>query len=254
MAVFLADSVFWGYFFAVLIIWVAGWVVSSGSNSLWYKNLPKSNLNPPNWTFFVVWTILYILLIIAGYVGDISAKDDTIRNAIRWVFGINLILTVLWSMFFFGWQEIEMAGVINLLIIGTIIALMVLYIKDNSWAVYLLIPYLIWTVFAFYLTLAILRKNRKVGYYEGGAFSGSGVVTSSPKDIITQRIEEKKKELNSVKLDVKLDTSTDTNTNKGIMDRLEPLRRRAGSVTKSVIEMPGKIVQGTTEEIKDLVY
>lgn len=239
MGVFLADPVFWGYFIAVVLTWIAGFVVSIGSSSTWYRNLPKSNLNPPNWIFFPVWTILYILFLIAGYVGDISAKNDETRTAIRVLFGINLLLTVLWSMFFFGWHEIEMAGVINLLLIGTIIALMILFIRDKSWAVYVLIPYLAWTLFAFYLTVAILRKNRRIGYYDGGVFSGHGPHflegQDRSKDIINEVLESRKR-MNSPE--------------KGVMDRLEPIRNSL----KSVENLPSKVGSSMKEEFNDLLF
>src|SRR4051794_13078188 len=44
---------------------VSGTIAGSGSGNPWYDALQKPAIQPPGWTFGVVWTILYILLGIA---------------------------------------------------------------------------------------------------------------------------------------------------------------------------------------------
>lgn len=117
-------------------------------NMMWYKSLPLSSLTPPDYVFSFVWPILYILMAISMFLVWNKASPR--------FFALQLMCTVLWPFVFFHLHSV-IAG------IGIIIALIVLlsltiktFYPVSKTAALLLIPQLIWSMFALYLNSAIL--------------------------------------------------------------------------------------------------
>ena len=97
-------------------------------NNLWYQSLNKSALTPPGYVFSVAWTILYILMAISVFLyikGGIN-KEKTFA---LWVFGIQLILNLLWSPIFFGLHNVYLAFGIILLLLILVLWVIVLFHK-----------------------------------------------------------------------------------------------------------------------------
>jgi len=127
-------------------------------NNLWYQSLNKSALTPPGYVFSVAWTILYILMAISVFLyikGGIN-KEKTFA---LWVFGIQLILNLLWSPIFFGLHNVYLAFGIILLLLILVLWVIVLFHKTSKTAAYLLVPYFLWLIFAAYLNFEIIRLN-----------------------------------------------------------------------------------------------
>ena len=127
-------------------------------NNLWYQSLNKSALTPPGYVFSVTWTILYILMAISVFLyikGGIN-KEKTFA---LWVFGIQLILNLLWSPIFFGLHNVYLAFGIILLLLILVLWVIVLFHKTSKTAAYLLVPYFLWLIFAAYLNFEIIRLN-----------------------------------------------------------------------------------------------
>lgn len=130
----------------------------------WYGSLPKSDLNPPNYVFPIAWTTLYILMSVAGTMGDKTVREtmpDTphrqaLLDRLRLAYTIQLILNVMWSLVFFQLRNIMVAFFINILLIGAIAAWMLEIRGIDSRASWFMAPYLAWTIFALFLTGSIL--------------------------------------------------------------------------------------------------
>lgn len=119
--------------------------------STWYATLQKPSFNPPNWLFAPVWTAIYILMGISLYLVWQKIDKDKRTKTELWIFWIHLFFNAIWSLVFFGLQNLGLAF-FNLLIIWImIIILMIRFWKFNRWATYLLIPYLLWVSFAGFL-------------------------------------------------------------------------------------------------------
>lgn len=168
--------------FCVGISLLAGVIGSVGTAefiSTWYVNLNKPFFNPPNWVFGPVWTLLYIMMgtalyrvwlglaKTAGVVGWFKyqlqktfgkRKQDRIRSAVIF-FLVHLVVNALWSLVFFGMQEIGGAFIIILLLWLMILYLIYEFIRLDKVAGLLLLPYFLWVSFASILNYSLWMMN-----------------------------------------------------------------------------------------------
>ena len=73
----------------------------------WYKGLIKPSFNPPSWLFGPVWTLLYTLMAISGYLlwQNPNSKLPVI------LFFVQLMLNAIWTPLFFGAKKLGWAFV-----------------------------------------------------------------------------------------------------------------------------------------------
>ena len=126
------------------------------NDNLWYKNLDKSHLNPPDYIFPIVWTILYIMIIISGYNYIKNNPTDTFGISI---FFIHLFFDIIWSYLFFTLKNPNIAFVDLILLWSTLLLTINHFYKKDKFSAYMLIPYFIWVSFAGYLNLHIVVNN-----------------------------------------------------------------------------------------------
>jgi benzodiazapine receptor len=125
----------------------------------WYDMLVKPEINPPSFVFAPVWTTLFILMGIAFYLVWMEGTDrPEVRTALG-VFGVQLVLNVLWSYAFFGFQSPLFGLLVIVILWVAILATIVLFSRVNRTAASLLIPYLLWVTFATFLNYSILVIN-----------------------------------------------------------------------------------------------
>jgi tryptophan-rich sensory protein len=124
----------------------------------WYVQINKPSLVPPNWVFGPVWTTLYILMGIALYlIWQSKSKKD--KRVPYFVFVVQLILNLLWSVFFFNnhWLFLSVVEIAFLWVMILINILKFRVISKTAAA--LLYPYLAWVTFASYLTVSVWLLN-----------------------------------------------------------------------------------------------
>lgn len=125
---------------------------------IWYNSLNKPALNPPNWIFAPMWGIIYFLMFCSFLLMIYSDTNIDKKPAII-LFVTQLLLNFSWSPIFFYFHNIKLAFVIifflNLFLILTIIS----FFKISKISAILLIPYLLWLIFATYLNFEIIRLN-----------------------------------------------------------------------------------------------
>ncbi len=125
----------------------------------WYAALDKPFLNPPSWIFGPVWTILYFLMGISVFlIWRKGLKRKEVKVAIC-IFILQLILNIVWSVFFFGFHDLGMAFIEIVVLWLAIFGTMSVFYKISMLATYLLIPYILWVTFAGYLNYAIWALN-----------------------------------------------------------------------------------------------
>jgi len=142
------------YIFFPLII--GGLVAFLIRNSIDYQALIKPVLAPPKILFPIAWTIIYLLMGISYYLYKKDYKDKSIIDILYY---IQLFINALWSIIFFLWKArfIAILWIILLDILVIILLYFLLYKKKVS--TYLNIPYLLWIIFATYLTIGIYFLN-----------------------------------------------------------------------------------------------
>jgi tryptophan-rich sensory protein len=121
----------------------------------WYASLNKPSWTPPNWLFPVAWSVLYLLIAIAGWK---VWQVEGIKTALI-VWGISLLINMSWSYIMFERKEIGLALVDLILLWISIVAFMVLAWPVSQTATYLFIPYLMWVSIAGALNFSVWRLN-----------------------------------------------------------------------------------------------
>jgi tryptophan-rich sensory protein len=149
-----------------LIIWIVALIAAGGAigsltkteiNS-WYNMLIRSPLTPENYVFPIAWTILYAMLGSCGWL--IWRKQPFPElNIIKSLYVLGLILNWSWTPLFF-YYNLTLFSLIVLvamdIMVGWIIYLTYTTIRTVS---LLMIPYLLWILFASYLNLYIWLYN-----------------------------------------------------------------------------------------------
>lgn len=137
------------------IAWLVGLVTSTDIDN-WYSYLNHPSISPPNWVFAPVWSFLYILIAIAGWM--IWRVHSFKSKAMKWYF-LQLILNFAWTFIFFlghalGWALFEIL-ILDIVVIVTIVE----FYQLNRLAALLLMPYLAWISFATILNVGYWWLN-----------------------------------------------------------------------------------------------
>jgi tryptophan-rich sensory protein len=136
----------------------AGGAVTSTSVGDWYQTLKKPSWTPPDWLFGPVWTALYFLMAISAWLVWRQGGWRASRVSLG-LFGLQLMLNVVWSAIFFGMRSPGLASGEILILLFAIAATAVSFGGQSTTAVVLFTPYLAWTSFAALLNFAIWRMN-----------------------------------------------------------------------------------------------
>ena len=134
-------------------------VTITGTDSWFMTELIKPEWQPPSYLFGPVWTVLYLLMGIALALLLAPGADPSEGRVAAGMFGVQLVLNVLWSYLFFGWQMIGAAAGEIILLWIVIGVTMYLFYRIRPAAAYLLIPYIAWVTFAAILTVTIWTLN-----------------------------------------------------------------------------------------------
>ena len=144
----------------LLVLSIGGWMTTVGP---WYENLIKPSWNPPNWVFGPAWTIILGLAAWSGVLAWTNASSDREKLLVIALFGIDIVLHMLWSPLFFNFRRPDWALYEIPFLWLSILALMI-GLASLSWkASWLLLPYLLWVTFAAFLNLTIVRLNAPFG-------------------------------------------------------------------------------------------
>ena len=122
----------------------------------WYSELIKSNYNPPDWIFAPVWTTLYLMMTLAIWFFWHSKNRDM---STIYIYFIHIAFNTTWSIIFFGLHQILFALIVLLILIFLIVILIIRFKRVNLVSYYLMIPYLLWTLYALFLNFNLLILN-----------------------------------------------------------------------------------------------
>ena len=133
-----------GFVLLVAVVASAGAMFKPGD---WYEALAKPPWTPPNWVFPVAWTLLYLMIAIAGWQIWREAGFGGARLAFLRYF-LQLALNAAWTPTFFGAHRILPALVIIVALWLAILATALAFRRVSSAAALLLfsVPVPLWTV------------------------------------------------------------------------------------------------------------
>lgn len=121
----------------------------------WYSTLIAPPGTPPNWLFAPVWALLYVMLGTSAWL--VWKRQGASRPLRLW--GWQLAANALWAPAFFGLHSPRLAmGVMVVLLI--LIALTIRSFRPvRRLAAWLMVPYLVWCMFAAYLNAGFWLLN-----------------------------------------------------------------------------------------------
>ncbi|MGW0486285.1 TspO/MBR family protein [Nonomuraea sp. NPDC003214] len=139
---------------AVALVATVGSLASANASSD-YLALAKPGWAPPAWLFGPVWTLLYGMIAVAGWmVWRVRGWTPALG-----VYAVQLVLNAAWTPLFFAAGQYGLAfGGIVLLWLAIIVNIVAFWRLRRS-AALLLMPYLLWVSFAAALNAAIWQLN-----------------------------------------------------------------------------------------------
>lgn len=118
----------------------------------WYAALAKPPFNPPNWVFAPVWSLLYVMIAVAG-----ARTFEQGGNLRLWL--AQMALNFAWTPAFFGLHRPGLALAIIVVMFSTIIAFIVTRWNPDRVSALLFVPYAAWVAFASLLNASIVALN-----------------------------------------------------------------------------------------------
>ena len=144
-------------FLIILVPWFIGGLLFN-SDTIFYKSLNKPSFAPPSIIFPIVWSILYFLIAISIYLIFKNSKAKDIPNYSKSLL-INYFSNQIFSFLFFTLKS-PFLSLIDVFIV--FISSLFLYYESkelNKTSSKLLIPYIIWNLFALILIITIFFMN-----------------------------------------------------------------------------------------------
>ena len=125
--------------------------------SVWYYNLTKPPLAPPDWIFPPVWSILYFSMLVALLLYLFKPTQN--KKSCYIYFIAQLFLNLLWAPVFFYLKNMFLALIVIILLDIFVILTIKSFYKVSKISGLILIPYLIWILSATYLNIGYLVLN-----------------------------------------------------------------------------------------------
>lgn len=125
----------------------------------WYFALKHPAWKPPDAAFGVIWTTIFSLCAISGWLAWQVADTAALRRRVAGLFGANALLNILWSALYFKLQRPDWALYEVVLLWLSILALIVGLWRLSRWASLLLITYWVWVSIAAVLNWQTVQLN-----------------------------------------------------------------------------------------------
>ena len=125
----------------------------------WYEALVKPSWQPPNWAFPVVWSVLYVLNAIAGWLVWSETGFAGACQLALVVYVVSLVLNAAWSAIFFGMKRMQLALWEAVLLWLSVLLQLILFIQIDQLSGLLTLPYIMWVSVAVWLNRTMLKLN-----------------------------------------------------------------------------------------------
>lgn len=129
----------------------------------WYYSLKQPYWAPPDFAYGVVWTVIFALVAIAGFLAWERARDRKTVETLIGLIAINGFLNLCWSFLFFRVQRPDWAFYEIIIFWLSILVLIIYCGRLSRTSAVLLMPYLIWVSIAAALNYEVIRLNGPFG-------------------------------------------------------------------------------------------
>ncbi|WP_182421947.1 TspO/MBR family protein [Aureimonas sp. ME7] len=142
-----------------LLVATSGVIFKPGS---WYRGLRKPTWTPPNKAFPIVWSVLYVLIAISGW---LVWRADGFWSGAAILFVSQMVLNFLWSALFFGLRR-PAAAFADILALAVLVGwTAAVFSQIDVVAGLLFLPYLAWVFVAAALNWSVWQLNRNSGVF-----------------------------------------------------------------------------------------
>ena len=129
----------------------------------WYLALRQPDWKPPDFAFGPIWTTIFTLCAVSGWLAWYSAVSRFERRAVLTVFACNAVLNVLWSYLYFALHRPDWAMLEWVALWLSVFAVVLVLRRIEPAAGWLNLPYLLWVSAAGLLNLATVQLNGPFG-------------------------------------------------------------------------------------------
>ncbi|MFG1922169.1 TspO/MBR family protein [Cryptosporangium sp. NPDC048952] len=144
-----------GFLLAAFAAAAVGGVASADAGS-YYNGLDRPAWAPPSGLFGPVWTVLYTMIAISGW---LVWRRVGLRAVPFGLYAAQLVLNGAWTWLFFGFEQPGAAFAEIVVLWLVILANAVVFHRVSRAAGLLLVPYLVWVGYAAALNLALWITN-----------------------------------------------------------------------------------------------
>ncbi len=121
-----------------------GFLIGSGNRpDEWYQGLVKPWFSPPDWVFAPAWTLIYVLIAVAGWR---ALRRGNRPALVAW--GLQLALNFLWSPIFFSAHAVLPALLVILALLVSILVFLARVGTPDPVAFWCFVPYAMWVSYA----------------------------------------------------------------------------------------------------------
>lgn len=140
-----------------LVAFVGGLASTSGVDG-WYADAQKPPWTPPNWLFGPVWTVLYASMAVAAWLVWRRWGWQGARSALV-LYGAQLSLNAIWTPLFFGAEQLWLGLAVIVALDVVLACTVVAFFRRHRLAGALLVPYLMWALYATTLNAGVAVLN-----------------------------------------------------------------------------------------------
>jgi tryptophan-rich sensory protein len=151
----------WALFLVPLVLllgFLSAQVAGSSPDNAWFAALAKPASYPPPAAFPIAWTALYALMGVA-FALVCSAWGARRRGWAIALFVVQLIINLAWSPVFFALHEMRIALGLLLALDVVVLLTTALFWRVRRLAGWLMVPYVLWILFATVLNWQFLELN-----------------------------------------------------------------------------------------------
>lgn len=144
-----------GFVGLCLLVGVVGGSITAHAVLHWYPTLHAPPGTPPNWVFAPIWTVLYVIIGVAGW---LVWRRIGAAPALR-LWGWQLAANALWAPAFFGLHSPALAMSVMIILLILIAFTIRIFRRVHRTAAILMLPYGAWCLYAGYLNAGFLLLN-----------------------------------------------------------------------------------------------